>query len=249
MRKAVLLTLAVALALTGTRNVQAQDECRAIIDKAIKAMGGAEKLSKYQAWQMKTKGKLQVMGLTLDMTQDVSLSLAGKFKEASNLEVMGQKIAVTVVYDGTKGWVNARGETKEMDEKLLKEMSEAVYMFHAVRLTGLADKKFELSALGETKVDDKPAVGVRISSKGHRDINLYFSKESGVLVKLERRAADPMSGQEFNEERMPSGYRDVEGVKMPTKIRVLRDGKEFLDAEVTDIKMLEKLDDSEFAKP
>jgi hypothetical protein len=33
-------------------------------------------------------------------------------------------------------------------------------------------------------------VGVRVQSNGHRDIDLYFDKESGLLVKTESRILD-----------------------------------------------------------
>ena len=31
------------------------------------------------------------------------------------------------------------------------------------------------------------AVGVRVASKGQKDVSLYFNKETGLLAKVERR--------------------------------------------------------------
>jgi hypothetical protein len=44
-------------------------------------------------------------------------------------------------------------------------------------------------------------------------------------------------------------YKDFEGVKRPAKMVIERDGNKFLDLEITEIKLLEKLDDNEFQKP
>src|SRR5262249_43300801 len=152
-------------------------------------------------------------------------------------------------YDGTKGWVKANDQLMELNDKLLDEMKEAVYLNQLGRLVFLKDKSVELSPLGEVKVNDRPAVGVRIVSKGHRDLNLYFDKETGLMAKMERQAFDTMTQQMVQEERIMQEYQVVDGMKVAKKVRVNRDGKKFMEAEVLEVKFSDKLDDSEFAKP
>jgi len=162
---------------------------------------------------------------------------------------MGQKVTQTTVFDGTNGWVNVNGMNIDLDEKLMAELKEASYLLQIGRLAGLKGKGFELSLLGESKVNDRPAVGVKVASKGHRDINLYFDKETGLVAKMEHRALDAMTMQEVTQERIILEYQDTEGQKMPKKVLVNRDGKKFMELEVTEIKFPDKIDDSEFAKP
>jgi hypothetical protein len=69
------------------------------------------------------------------------------------------------------------------------------------------------------------------------------------MTKVEVRKKDLMSGQEVTEERFITEYQDVADRKVAKKIEVLRDGKVFIEAEVIDVQILPKLDDSEFAKP
>jgi hypothetical protein len=113
----------------------------------------------------------------------------------------------------------------------------------------LKDKQFKLATIGEIKVEKRTALGVKVSSKGHRDVDLYFDKETGLLVKTEHIAKDDMSGQEVTEESFPSDYKDVQGTKQPMKFVVKRSGKLFMDGEATEVKMYEKLDASLFEKP
>ena len=54
----------------------------------------------------------------------------------------------------------------------------------------LEDKTFELSPMGETKIEDRPARGVRVVMKGQPDVSLFFAKDSGLLVKVDRRGQD-----------------------------------------------------------
>ena len=46
-----------------------------------------------------------------------------------------------------------------------------------------------------------------------------------------------------------SDYKDFEGIKRPTKIKCNRDGKDFWNAEVTEFKVLDKVDPQTFAEP
>src|SRR5436853_6227629 len=104
-------------------------------------------------------------------------------------------------------------------------MKEQKYAEDLDRLGFLNEKGMELSALDETKVDGKPAVGVRVKSKGHRDVQLYFDKSSGLLVKRQYKVLDPGSGQEVSQEVVFGDYQDKDGVKHYRKIAAYRDGK------------------------
>jgi hypothetical protein len=247
MRTLLAPALLLGLLLAAAGGARADETPQALIDRAIKAHGGAEKLTKERATQSKSKGTLELGG-GLGFTSESSL-YAGKFKEAVELDVNGQKVTVTTVYDGTKGWVKANDQLTELDDKLLDEMKETAYLNRLGRLVFLKDKSVELSPLGEVKVNDRPAVGVRIVTKGHRDLNFYIDKETGLTAKIERQAFDAMTQQMVMEERIVQEYQVVDGMKVAKKLRVNRDGKKFMEAEVLEIKFSDKLDDSEFAKP
>ena len=90
---------------------------------------------------------------------------------------------------------------------------------------------------------------MKVTRKGRRDIDLYFDKESGLLVKTETRVKDEGSGQEVSEETFVTDYKEVQGVKQATRFTINRDGKPFMEGEATDIGLAEKLDASVFAKP
>jgi hypothetical protein len=112
----------------------------------------------------------------------------------------------------------------------------------------LKDKAFTLAPLGEVNIDKRPALGVRVSSKGHRDVSLYFDKRTALLAKTEARVKDD-DGQEVTEETYSSDYQEVQGTKQAMKFTIKRDGKPYLEGEVTEYKLSESLDESMFAKP
>ena len=46
-----------------------------------------------------------------------------------------------------------------------------------------------------------------------------------------------------------SDYKDLDGLKVPYKLKVLHDGKTFLTAEIVEYKLESNLSDTLFAKP
>jgi hypothetical protein len=226
----------------------ADEETQALIEKAINAHGGREKLSKERTTQSKTKGTIELMG-GLAFTQEITLQLPKQLKEVMDLEVGGMKITVTTALNGEKAWITANGKDIEVSDKIMGALTEGVYGVEVMSMVKLKDKKYELSLLGEVKVKDKKAVGVKVASKGHKDINIYFDKESGLIAKVELQALDSMTGEEVPEERIITEYQDLDGQKMAKKVTINRSGKKFMEAEVMEVKFIDKLDDSHFAKP
>ena len=79
-------------------------------------------------------------------------------------------------------------------------------------------------------------------------MNLYFDTKTGLLLKSETRVKDE-SGQEMTQESFFTHYKEFDGLKRPAKVVIKRDGKDFLNMDVSEYKLVEKLDDGEFAMP
>jgi hypothetical protein len=247
MRKPLIVLLAVGCVLAGGGRVAADAELQAVIDKAVQAHGGREKLAKLEGSgiQMKGKGTIQLAeGLAMTMEMQ---GQKDKFKLAMQFDFNGMNISQTQVFDGQNFWITVNGQNIDVDAQTLAEVKEQVYAEGVARLTFL--KEQTLSALGEVKVNDRPAVGIRVMSKGHRDVSLFFDKEKGLLVKIETRVVDYLTKQEVTEEKVLEDYKEIDGWMRPTKVTVNRDGKKLVDMEITELKIVDRIDDSVFAKP
>jgi hypothetical protein len=220
-----------------------------IVEKAIKAVGPEEKIAKLKAVTIKLKGKVHTMGMEIPFTGEVISQGADQSKGTIDIEVNGQKFTVTEILNRDKGWNKIGDMLMDKTEDQLKEAQESAHESWIATLIPLKDKAYTVSSLGDVKVDDRPTVGIRVSSKGHRDVNLYFDKENGLLVKSEMRVKEEESGQEVNQESYFSDYKEVNGLKEPMKIVIKKDGKPFLEADVEEIRRQDKIEDSVFAKP
>jgi outer membrane lipoprotein-sorting protein len=248
MRGNLCVTLAASLLFAGAGLVRADGEAdaRKVIDRAIKAHGSADKLAQLKAHTFKLKGKYYGMSADgTDYTGEWSIQAPDKFR----MEISGQGFKFVNVVNGNKGWVQVMGNTQEMDKEALAESKETLYAGRVTNLVNLKEKGFTFAPLGEAKVGKRDAVGIRVSHKGHRDINLFFDKKTHMLLKSERRAKDTMGGGEFTGEEFYEEYKEVGGIQHAHKIRILRDGKKFVDGETTDFMVQDKLDDSLFDKP
>jgi hypothetical protein len=227
----------------------ADDEVAKIIDKAIKAHMPKGVDKKNKGLRSKAKGTLHIGGMDLDFTQEVASQSPDKFKDVLVFTAGGQTITRTLVYNGKEAWIRYGDKDLEVTKEILAEVKEAVSSQAMVEGIFSKDKELKFSVIGEVKVKDKPAVGLKVSKKGTKDINVYFDKKTGLIVKTESRRRDDTSGEEVTEERIITEYQDADGRKTAKKLEILRDGKPFMEAEVTEVKILEKVDDNEFTKP
>jgi hypothetical protein len=244
MRKTGCLVVAVALVVAGLSRADDRSEAMALIDKAIKAAGGEAKLAKFNAQTWTEKGTYYGMGNGLPYTGHYAIQRPDKF----SMEIEG---VFKIVLNGDKGWIKSGdGATMDMTKEQLAEQKEEQYTGWVASLLPLKDKGYTLAPLAEIKVDSRPAVGVKVAHEGHRDVKLYFDKETALLAKSEQTAKDlEQGGKEVNQEAFYSNYKEVEGAQIPMKIVIKRDGKLFVEAENLDVKPAGKLDDKVFAKP
>jgi outer membrane lipoprotein-sorting protein len=244
--------LAVGLVLSVVAPIRADDAkaTRGTLDKAIKAHGGADTLKKFPASVSSFKGTFYGMGMELPMSGEVSISGLTKLRMAIDIDAGGQKFKVVNVIDGEKGWTKLGDAVTDLDKDQIAEANENLHAGWVASLVPLIDAKgYTLAATGEHTIAEKKAVGVKVSAKGKRDIDLYFDKESGKLVRFEHRVKDEGSGQEVSEETTYSDFKEVQGVQQAMKVVTKRDGKPYLEIEVSDVTLSEKLDDGVFVKP
>ena len=240
------LSLTLMLSLTAP----AQADPKPVIEKAIQAYGGEAKLANLKAIREKSKGTVDILGMSVSFTGVSVVQFPGQTRQDLSLDVMGQKLQIIQVYDNGKGWTKALGMLKNLEGDELDDMKAE---FHYARVSTLVpllkDKDFKLALIGEDKIDGKPVVGVKVSAKGCKDIDLYFDKASGLIVKSVRTGRDSTTMKEAKWESFYSDFKDHNGLKHATKAKILQDGAKFIDAEVTEFEILDKVDEKEFAKP
>ncbi len=248
MRKLMVLLFGFCLALAATR-ADDQGGARAILDKAIQAAGGEETLAKLKAVTVKGKGTLHEKEDS-PFTTEVSVEGSGRARILIETKEDGKLSKEIQVIDGDKGWTKTDDEeAKDLDEGTLKDMKDWLYINWVTTLVPLRDKDFQLTALGDSKAGDRAVVGIRVSHKGRKDLELFFDKETGLLAKSRAQVKDLENDKEVTESTLYERYKEFQGTKQPTKITTLWDGKPREELELTEVRLAEKLPGKVFAKP
>ena len=223
-------------------------EAKKVIDKAIAAHGGEAELKKLNDSSSKIKGTIHVMGLDIAFTGDVFGSGEDRARVELELEIMNQKVSMVNVVNKDKGWLKFGGDTKELSKEQIDEAKEQAHSTNVATLLPLKDKAYKVTLVGDEKVGDKDVTVIRVSKKDRRDVTLYIDKKTHLLIKQQTRVKDDMSGQEMDEERFFTDYNE-KGLRQPMKMTIKRDGKPYMEAEMSDLKTDEKFADSTFEKP
>jgi hypothetical protein len=249
--KPALPLLVACLALTRVATLSAQeDKARAVIEKAVAALGGSEKLAKRKSVRITMKGSGTIQpAVSVPVTHDILLQPPGQLKTAYRFEFKDKKFTIIQVVDGERAWRSDNGRTREAKGHMLTHMREGLYAFEVETLLPLlGDKSYRLSPLREVGVNGRPAAGVKVAREGHKDVRLYFDKGDGLLVKSERRSPE-FDGKDVLRENYYSNYKPAGGRKHWMKVVVRQDGKKLLEGAVTEIKFVDRIDDGEVAKP
>jgi hypothetical protein len=245
MRTILISLLSVGLSAAAARTDDTNP--KAVIDKALQAMGGEEHLKKIHAATFTVKGEFKAIANT-EFTSQYSVQPPTQSKEVIKFDVSGMIHSMTRTIDGDKGWMIFRGKVQDMPPQEVARQKDELYANWVATIVPLKDSSFKLASLGETQVNGKPAAGVNVMHAGHSDIKLYFDKASGLLVKAVRHARGP-GGREGESEFYYSDYKDFDGVKQYTKLQVTSGGKEIANTTLSDFKPLEKLDKKAFERP
>jgi hypothetical protein len=217
-------------------------DCKAIIDRAVQARGGADKLAKFHTMSWSDTGTFYGMGNAMPYTATYVAEWPGKYR-------MEIKDFFTTILNGDKGWGIRADSTDELDKDQLTATQEAVFAHWVADFLPVSGQGFSCSVKPEAKVEGKPADVVVVSHAGHGDVTLYFDKTSGQLVKREMMIKVPEEDKPVKEEVTYSDYREFGGVKWPTTIAILRNGEPYVKASHSNIKASPKIDPKTFEKP
>jgi len=251
MRKLLAPAAAVAVLLGLCCRAQAQDkEVKAVVEKAIKASGGEAALAKTNMAKAKAKGTVSIGNMQLPFTMDAATNVPTQSRMEILFDLGGMKIKAVEVYDNGKGWSAQNGDVKEADKETLEESKLSLYTSRLTSLTPLlTDKALTVALLGEEKVNGKPAIGIKVSSKEQKDVKIYFDKDTGLVAKVSRPGVDPINKTAVRQDEYYSNYKAVDGAQVPMKILIELDGNRFIEAEFTEITFVRNFPEGTFAKP
>ena len=242
-----MLALAAALLAAPAQAPDPAAAAKPVVQKAIDASGGAELLGKLKAGTGKIKGQLANLGADIDFTGDMAYEVPGKYKLTLSADIAGSKMVVEQAVSGAKLKHTVNGAPQEIDDRVKAEMSMALRLMEVMQLVPLLDAaKYTLAAEKDADVDGKPTAVVLVKGTDFKDTRLFFAKDTGLLLRTERKGLAPGTSpkdlKEVTETTTFADYRKTDGVLLPYKAVVTHDGKKFMSFGYTEAKLSEKID-------
>jgi hypothetical protein len=250
MTQSLLRGLLVALVATFVgQTARAEGDAPAILDKAIKALGGEEKLGKIKAFSLKGKGTINIMGNDSPFSVEVVVQGLDHTRQDFEGEFGGNKIKGFSILAGDKGWRSFAGMTMDLDADALREAKRALYLqVGPAFLVPLKGKGFKVESAPNEQIDGKNAIGLKITCPDDKTFTLYIDEATSLPVKMAAKVKD-FQGDEFTQTTTYADYKDFDGIKKATKVESKRDGEKFQNQEVTEFKILDSVDPKTFAEP
>src|SRR6267378_1045663 len=93
-----------SLFLASAGHAPAEETPRALIEKAIKAHGGQEKLARYKAVRTRTRGSMDVNGISVSFASRAAAQLPSQLRSELSVNVGGIKVTALEVLNGDKAW-------------------------------------------------------------------------------------------------------------------------------------------------
>jgi hypothetical protein len=225
------------IALLAPAALASDDAARAVVDKGIKAQGGAIKLERRRWIRIMLHGtaKLPTTDAPVQFIMEEWRKMPDQYENTVYFHSNGQMHIQRQTLDGKNGFDSAT--TRPMSREVAAEMLARKQATDLDRLDFLSDKDCQVTSIPDAKVEGRDAAGVLVQPKGRREVKLYFDKETGLLVKREYKMLDSATGKQTTQEVIFGDYRKTDGVKRYQKLTAYRDGEKFMDARVIEMKV------------
>ena len=199
-----LLALILTACFAPIAHAQSVDE---IVAKNIQIKGGAEKLKSVQS--MKLTGRLSIRGMEAPFT------IWSKRPNMARQETEVQGTPMVRGFDGTTAWMTTQGGTQVVtgpEARATKDQAEFD--------TPLLDYKAKgnvVELVGPESLDGSKVYHLKVTTKNGLVQHYYLDADTG----LERKTSVTLDqgGQQVTVVSELSDYRDVEGLKLPFKVR------------------------------
>ncbi len=183
---------------------------RAVLERGIQAMGGEAALGSISAYRQRSTATLRDNLEKAKVKTEVFVQFPDKVREVHRIEVEQNRSLLILVLDGNKGFEQQDGQTTPLDAASVRDMKNSLYvdgLSHLVPL--LRDPAYQLSALDEAKVRERPSLGILVKRSQHPDVKMYFDKATGYLSKIEYRGPSARTNQEVTNEQYFWDYQEA----------------------------------------
>ena len=196
---------------------------------------------------MKAKGESLLTPVPMPATFELSAVWPGQIRMHWEFGVGASKNTLTLLGSNDRGWKVGNFPVAELSLEEMNDLRSDTYAIWVSTLTTLSDAESKLTPAPRSKVNGDAVLGLKVSRRPWPDITLYFDEKAGHLRKMTYRSRE--AGILMDKEMTFDGYKEVDGLVLPTKQSVVFKGKEVFRWTEMQYSFPEKIDPKTFEKP
>lgn len=218
-----------------------------IIQAAMKAHGGQEKLAKTLTGSLTAKATARIGEIESTVNWQETFQLPQRYHRRIKGVYMGKEFTMEYAVTDGNGWTrHDNGPAKEI--KTEKLPLKSTWNAFLATLPDFLKEGVKLTILEKENVNGKQAVAIKVSGDGE-DRVVCFETESGLLVKSKGRIDHPLVGKDAQAETVFSDFKKSSGIQFPHRITSYVSGKKVLEMQIEQLEFLDKVDRRLFEKP
>ncbi len=236
-RSILFVGMIVVIGSAGRNALAEEPKPEQIVDKAIRASGGEDRLKGLKGFTYKTRTVFE-KGPTWSYEYAADVPL--RYRSEITVGDAGS-IRSIVVIDGDQGWLKMGADTTPYPPTFVDSMKKYTIRYLGPRsMLRLRDRlnnpRCQISTVAECTIDGHPAVGLRMKLQDGPQETWYFDKETGLLLK-EESVSKRFEGEDTVYATTYSDYKMIAGFQMACKVANYQDGKLTSTRELLDFKV------------
>jgi zinc protease len=226
---------------------KAEQAARAVLDAALTAKGGADKLAAVKTLHWKGKAVLNLPGGQVPAVVEKRFVSPDKLRLDMVIEMGGAKMSITTALDGEIGWAQERRPdgTRVIDfpKSEIEAGKAQIWRDQDFVLLRHREKGARVAPLDDVDLDGNKHHAIRVTSAdGRRTVVLLVDKKS------KRLAGMTYEEQGLSAEERFGDYKQVDGIQLAQK-RSTKSQQVDLTTTITEMKVNAAVDRSIFVKP
>jgi len=237
---------------------KATPSSKTIIDKAITFHGGAKALGRELSLIRTEESEMVVEGEKIGLQCDWEFQPPDKRLLQSMVKIGALQLHVRMGIVGDKGWTKIGQAVADLSPEQLSGLSwEHDNHLRNVQMLASAERTHDIGEPQPARIGDRDAWQITFTDKKDKKrwVTAFFDKTTGqVLGDETERVVATLNVVSAREK--PSKFRvifhdflDVDGMKMPDKLTILRDGTPIVEVRKSQVRVVTAIDPKSFLKP
>ncbi len=217
---------------------------KAVLAKAQKAAGGADKLAALKDVTITAKSQLTGPMGSMSVDQKIRVVYPSTLRQENTLP-FGK---IEVYTDGKGGWLKAPQGQMPIPGPQLQQAQGEIFRLTETLLLSDRDPTRTVNFVKKERVGDREAEVIEIGSQEGGQVSVYVDAQSGQVLK-KRYQGMAMAGPASTVEEVYEDFRETGGLRVPFKTTVYQNEKKFAELVYSEVQYNTGLKAEDLAKP